>query len=97
MLHESNVAFRNHRHISKKKAHSALKQNLLNFINDLKIIVNNLNIVLLNQRHDYFITIKKIKIRFFMRFNIFAFRNITAHVTSYALNKILDEYKRLTD
>ncbi len=78
-------------------AHAILKRNLITFIEDLKIMMNNLNLLLINQRHDYLIEFANVKIRYSLQCRIDLFQNIFAFVTSYALRKILNQYKRLTD
>ncbi len=103
-----------------ENAHTMLKRNLITFIDDLKIMMNNLNLLLINQRHDYLIEFENAKIRYLLqcKIDIFQtfliefknfkiryslqcrinfFQNIFAFVTSYALRKILNQYKQLTD
>jgi uncharacterized membrane protein YgcG len=101
-------------------AHAVLKRNLVTSTGDLKIVVDNLNLLLINQRHDYLIEFENakvryslqcridlfqtflikfenVKVRYSLQCRIDLFQNISAFVTSYALRKILDQYKRLTD
>ncbi len=101
-------------------AHAMLKRNLITSIDDLKIVMNNLNLLLINQRHDYLIEFENakiryslqcridlfqtflikfenVKIRYSLQCRIDLFQNIFAFVTSYALRKILNQYKRLID
>ena len=78
-------------------AHAVLKKNLIISTENLKTVIENLNLMLINQRHDYLIAAKKAKIRYSMNLKIDAFRNLIAFVISYALKKILEEYKRLID
>ncbi len=80
-----------------KDAHAMLKRNLIIFIDDLKIIINNLNLLLINQRYDYLIKFENVKIRYSLQCRIDFFQNIFSFVTSYVLRKILKQYKRLTD
>ncbi len=84
--------------ISKEEsAYAMLKRNLITFIDDLKIMINNLNLLLINQRYDYLIEFKNAKIRYSLQCRINLFQNIFAFVTSYALRKNLNQYKRLID
>ena len=78
-------------------AHAVLKKNLITSTENLKTVIENLDFMLINQRHDYLITAKEIKIRYFMNLKIDVFRNLAAFVISYALKKILGKYKRLID
>ena len=77
--------------------YAILKRNLLHSTGDLKTMIDNLDFLMINQRHDYLIAFKEAKVRYFMNLKIEAFRNITAYVTLYALRKILGKYKRLTN
>jgi glycerol-3-phosphate dehydrogenase len=74
-----------------------LKRNLFTSIDDLKIMMNNLNFLLINQHHDYSIEFENVKIRYSLQCRIDFFQNIFAFVTSFALRKILNQYKRLID
>jgi hypothetical protein len=76
-----------------KDAHAMLKRNLITFIDDLKIMMNNLNLLLINQRHDYLIEFENVKIRYSLQCRIDFFQNIFVFVTSYVLRKILKQYK----
>jgi glycerol-3-phosphate dehydrogenase len=80
-----------------KDAHAMLKRNLIIFIDDFKIIMNNLNLLLINQRYDYLIEFENVKIRYSLQCRIDFFQNIFAFVTLYVLRKILKQYKRMTD
>jgi hypothetical protein len=74
-----------------KDAHAMLKRNLITFIDDLKIMMNNLNLLLINQRHDYLIEFENVKIRYSLQCRIDLFQNIFAFVTFYVLRKILKQ------
>ena len=78
-------------------AHAVLKRNLITSTEDLKTVVENLDLMLINQRHDYLIAAEEAKVRYPMDLKIDVFRNLAAFVTPYALRKILEEYKRLID
>ena len=81
----------------RERVHAVLKRNLIISTEDLKTMVENLDFMLINQRHDYLIAAEEVKVRYSMDLKIDAFRNLIAFVISYALRKILGEYKRLID
>jgi hypothetical protein len=78
-----------------KEAHAVLKRNLELSTRDLKLVVDNIDLLLKNQRHDYLIAFEEAKMRFSLKFRIDLFRNLSTLMTSYALRLIFIEYKRL--
>ena len=80
-----------------EKTHANLKRQLRFLIDDIKMIVNNINLLLTNQFHNHRFVMKKIKMRFFMKFRKSIFNQLIAHVILYALWLILLHYQLLID
>jgi hypothetical protein len=79
-----------------EETHAMLKRNLNLSIDDLKIVVNSIDLLLFNQRHDYLLTIDETRMRYLKKLQINIFRNLRSFVTSYAMRLILKQYHRLT-
>ncbi len=75
-----------------KSAHRVLKPNLRFFTDDLKIMMNNIEIFLMNQRKKYAMKLDETKMRVFFEFKISSFRDLISHVTSHVLRKIFNQY-----
>lgn len=70
---------------------------ILTFIvNDLKIVMNNINLLLMNQRHDFLMIFEETRMRFSMKLKINIFSNLQSFLTSYALRLMFKEFKRLS-
>jgi hypothetical protein len=66
------------------------------FIDDLKIVMNSIDLLLMNQRHDFLMIFDETRMRFLMKLKVNIFSNLQSFVTSYALRLIFKEFKRLT-
>ncbi len=77
--------------------HAVLKRQLRSSIDDLKTMMNEINLLLINEHHNYLIEMKKTKMRYFIELRKFIFDQLTSFVTSTALWKILSQYKRLIE
>ena len=72
-----------------------LKKKLMNFQKNLKTIINISNIICDRQRNNYIVVFENVKQRLNDKFRKFIYRNINVYVTSFALKKIDEQYKRL--
>jgi hypothetical protein len=81
----------------REEAHAMLKRSLISFIDDLKIVIDNLDLLMINQKHEYVRKFEEIKIRYSVNCRLDIFRNISAFVISAALRIIMSEYKKLID
>jgi hypothetical protein len=59
-------------------------------------VVDNINLLLMNQRHDFLILFDEARMRFPMELKINVFSNVQSFVTPYALRLMLKEFKSLT-
>ncbi len=80
-----------------EREHAVLKRSLMTSTDDLKIVIDDLNLLLINQRHDYVQKFEKTKMRYSMNCRFDIFRNLFSFVISKALRMIVKEYKRLID
>ncbi len=80
--------------------HAMLKRRLRFSIEDLKTMMNDINLLLINELHNHFLVVENAKIRFLMRLNKFIFQQVASYVALNVLKMILDQYdlfmKRLT-
>jgi len=68
-----------------------LKRNLRFSTDDLKKIVDCIELMLLNQRNDYLIVFDEAKMRLAHDLRLSIFRDLHAQVTLFALRKILSQ------
>ena len=92
MLHfDTTITFR------RKNGHAIFKRQLNSFIGDLKTVVNDINMLLINQHHNYLIAIDETRIRFSIDLRKSVFQNIISFVFFVAIRKILFQYQMLID
>jgi len=60
------------------------------------IIIDKLNLLLLDQRHNYVQKLEKAKTHLSFELRLSIFRDLTVFVTSHALRQMYQQYKRLT-
>ena len=65
------------------------------FIDDLKIIINVINIILENERYNYNIIFNEIKMRLFLYVKKFIFRDLFIKVSLFVLKKMLFKYLKV--
>jgi catabolite regulation protein CreA len=80
-----------------EEEHAVLKRQLRFSTEDLKTVIDDINLLLTNEAHDHLIAINEVKDRFLMRLRKSIFQQLTAYVSSYALRKIADQYSLLID
>ncbi len=75
-----------------KSAHRVLKHNLRFSIDDLKMMMNNIEILLMNKRKEYALKLNDAKMRVSFDLKIASFRDLISHVTSHVLRMIFNQY-----
>ena len=65
------------------------------FIDNLKIIINVINIMFENKRYNYNIFFNKIKMRLFLYVKKFIFRDLFIKISLFILKKILFKYLKI--
>ena len=78
-----------------ENSNALLKKKLMNSQRDLKTIVNTSNIICDRQRNNYIIVFENVKQRLNNKLRKSIYRNVNVYVTSFALRKIDEQYKRL--
>ena len=79
-----------------KNNHVALKKQLETFKNNLKTIIDNTKLLLINEMNNYLIVFNLTKDRYSIDFRKTIFRRIAEQITLFALRKILNQYNLLT-
>jgi hypothetical protein len=65
--------------------HAVLKRQLRSSIDDLKTVMNKINLLLINEQHNYLIEMKEAKMRYLIELRKFIFDQLTSFITSTAL------------
>jgi hypothetical protein len=76
-----------------ERRHAVLKRQLNSSIDDLKTMIDEINLLLMNEYHNYLLKFEEAKIRLSMKLNKSIYQRLTAHVTSYILRMIDEQYK----
>ena len=77
--------------------HATLKRHLGTSTGDLKTVVDDIELLLNNQYHNYKLNLDETKMRYPFELNKPVFREIRAYVTPHAIRKIDAQYKLLVD
>jgi hypothetical protein len=80
-----------------EKEHVVLKRRLEFSTNDLKTVIDAINLLLINEYTTYLMKIDDDKIRLSMKLNKSIFQNLIAHIIISALRRIMNQYKLLTE
>ena len=65
-------------------------------LEDLKTVIDFIDLLLMNQRQIYILNMKQIKVRLSHRFRSFIFIYLLARDTSFALKQIYNQYRLIT-
>jgi hypothetical protein len=68
-----------------EKEHAVLKKQLRSSTSDLKIVMNEINLLLINEQHNYMIDMTEAKMRYLIELRRSVFDQLTSFVTSVAL------------
>jgi hypothetical protein len=80
-----------------EKEHAVLKRQLESSTRNLKTVMNDINLLLINEQHNYLINMTKTKMRYSIELWRSFFDQLASFVTSVALWKILSQYKKLIE
>ncbi len=78
-----------------EKEHAMLKRQLESSIDDLKTMINEINLLLMNEYHNYLLKFEEAKMRLSMKLNKSIYQRLIVHVTSHVLKMINEQYKLL--
>jgi HJR/Mrr/RecB family endonuclease len=74
-----------------------LKQQLSKFIDDLKTIMNDINLMLINELQNYRIALDDDRMHYLMKLRKPVFEQLVFFVITIALRKILSQYKLMIE
>jgi hypothetical protein len=80
-----------------EESHAVLKKQLESLTRDLKMIVNDINLLLINEHHNHTLALVDQKVKFSTALRKLVFNQLTAHITHYAIKKIVTQYVLLTE
>ena len=87
--------FRNNATSRSEGGHRTLKRNLKFSTGDLKTVVDAIELLLTNQRHDYLNAFEIAKTRLSLKLRVPILRELTPYVTPFALRLVLQQYKKI--
>ncbi len=92
ILHfETTMTFRS------ESEHAQLKRHLESSIENLKIVMNNIKLLLINQIHDHIIALDEVKNRYSAHLRKFIFQQVFAFVALNVINLMMSQYQLLTN
>jgi hypothetical protein len=68
-----------------EEEHAVLKRQLESSTNDLKTVINDINLLLVNEQHNYLIDMTETKMRYSIELRRSVFDQLASFVTSVAL------------
>ncbi len=77
--------------------HAILKWQLESSTKNLKTTLNEINLLLINEHHNHVLALVEKKIKFLTALRKSIFSQLIAHVTHYAIRKIVTQYDFLID
>lgn len=77
--------------------HKALKKQLKSLTKDFKTIIDQIDLLLINEFHDYKLNFDDVKNCYSLNLNKFIFYQIKIYIILHAIKKILPQYKLLID
>jgi hypothetical protein len=78
-----------------ENAHALLKRQLEKSIDDLKTVVNDINLMFINERQNHRIDLDENRIRYFMKLRKSIFQQLASFVINVALRKMNSQYQIL--
>jgi hypothetical protein len=79
-----------------KNAHAILKRQLNILIDDLKTIINEIDLLLINEYLNHIFVIKNAKIKYFFELRLSIYQLITSYVIYVVIRKIHFQYQKMT-
>ena len=78
-----------------EEEHAMLKRQLKSFTDNLKTVIDDIKLLLMNEYQNHLINLNEIKMRIFMMLRKSIFQHLIASVISIAMRKILPQYEFL--
>ncbi len=76
--------------------HVLLKRRFETSIEDLKTMINDVNLLLMNEYHNYLLKLKEQKVRYSLDLHQQVYQQLRSYITHHALRKISHQYNLLT-
>ncbi len=80
-----------------EERHAVLKRQLGSSTGDLKTVMNGINLLLINEHHKHVLAFADEKVKFPTALRKPVFNQLKAHITHYAIRKIVTQYDLLTE
>jgi radical SAM superfamily enzyme with C-terminal helix-hairpin-helix motif len=77
--------------------YAQLKRHFNSFTEDLKIVIDNIKLLLINQIQNHRLELNDVKLRYLAHLRKLIFQQLFAFVTSTVINLMLSQYQLLTD
>jgi hypothetical protein len=77
--------------------HAQLKRHLESSTEDLKIVIDSINLLLINQTQNHLLALNDVKLRYSAHLRKLIFQQLFAFVTSTVINLMLPQYQLLSD
>jgi hypothetical protein len=77
--------------------HAQLKRHLESSIEDLKIVMNSIKLLLINETHNHLLALKDVKLRCSAHLRKLIFQQLLAFVISTIINLMMSQYSLLFD
>ncbi len=71
--------------------HAMLKRRFESFAEDLKTVINSINLLLMNEYHNYLLKLKEEKIRYFLNLRKKIYQQISSYITHY-VSRMLQQW-----
>ncbi len=73
--------------------HVVLKRQLEISKNDLKTMIKNIDLLLINEHHNYLLKLNDDKMRFFMKLRKSIFQQISSYIITSVIRRIVTQYQ----
>jgi hypothetical protein len=80
-----------------EKKHAVMKRQLRTSTDDLKIVIDEISLILINEYHDFQIRLNENKIRFLMKLRKLIFQQISFYIITLVIRRIFSQYQLLTE
>jgi hypothetical protein len=80
-----------------EEKHVVLKRQLESSTKNLKTVMNEINLLFINEHHKHVLALADEKIKFSTALRKFVFNQLKAHITHYAIRKIVTQYDLLIE
>ncbi len=80
-----------------ESSHAILKRQLRTSTQDLKTVMNDINLLLINEHHNHILKLKDDKMRFSMKLRKSIFQLISSYITTSIIRRIAAQYQLLIE